>query len=596
MKSLTLMLIISISFALFAKKGQKIKFSADTKTRVKVHTNSEIDDSVKGEEEIRDKNVVFFNSTAMESRYMNYTFGLRKDLFFFYKKYEKDAIDLDAQAPHLKYQFSNDHFNHGWKHYLERVYIKAKWKHLNITLGDFYESMNRGLMLSMKNSPVYGDSTIKGGSLTSKYKGLHSKLFAGYANPILRDQATEKRMEDSEDLLFGGEVGYKFFKKVDLSFQFTGTEYEDYNYQVFSTGEEKTVFTKNFNLFGGNLKLNNIIPKSSIYLGGSYVVDGKNNKLERSRKDDEMSTEKREIKGGNAFYSSLMKWFDIDKSRLSLILEAKRYEKFYVNQELNQSSFLDLPLRRYFSPPTLLWQEMPLYNEFDTWAVRGKVTFKDANFTGLKLSAEIVKGDSNDSHEEGIYDWGEKYKIYFTNAAYFSEDFYFIGGSIEKNFSNFFVFSKFFHYKSTYTRSYDTDPADHSRKWYFAKVQGGGNIGKFSFKKSVDYYHKYDIEEETFNGHSLTNTLDLVWKNRYNVSVIVNYYDEGKKDSSDDPFASKTRPKKTFSPGISTGFKYKNFRTSMFFGKIKGGLTCTGGLCRYVPDFEGVKFELDYKL
>lgn len=125
------------------------------------------------------------------------TIGLEKEIYLFIDR------DFPKDGYKDKYQYSNDLFNNGVDQWLQKIYVQGKFQHLSFIAGDFYESMNRGLMLSMKKDSVYGDNSVRGGNLSFNYEGFHSKLFGGVANPLLRDEVTEK--ECRKHLIFYGE-------------------------------------------------------------------------------------------------------------------------------------------------------------------------------------------------------------------------------------------------------------------------------------------------------------------------------------------------------------------------------------------------------
>ena len=119
--------------------------------------------------------------------------------------------EKDSTLQNFDYQYSNELFNHGWQYYLDRVYFKAKMNHLSTIIGDFYESMNRGLIFSFKNDPAFGDNTIRGADFKMKLKGFHFKAFGGKTNPQIRDIALQERMLETNDYVWGSEIGYKFW-------------------------------------------------------------------------------------------------------------------------------------------------------------------------------------------------------------------------------------------------------------------------------------------------------------------------------------------------------------------------------------------------
>ncbi|HQN71915.1 MAG TPA: hypothetical protein PLB16_00730, partial [bacterium] len=209
---------------------------------------------------------VYKNESFMEGSYKNFSLGGRKTLIVFTNK------DFDPSVAEHDYKYSNELLNHSWEHWLDRIYFKGKWKPVQFTLGDFYESMNRGMAFSMKNDPVYGDNSIRGLNITSSVKGFHLKAFGGRANPQIRDKATFQRMHETDDWLAGMETGYKW-KKFEFGVQYGYGNYGKYNLLPTSEGiyKETIDVEKEFHLAGAYISLKNPFPRFNWYAGAVYV-------------------------------------------------------------------------------------------------------------------------------------------------------------------------------------------------------------------------------------------------------------------------------------------------------------------------------------
>ncbi len=501
------------------------------------------------------------------------TIGLEKEIYLFIDR------DFPKDGYKDKYQYSNDLFNNGADQWLQKIYIQGKFQHLSFIAGDFYESMNRGLMLSMKKDSVYGDNSVRGGNFSFNYEGFHSKLFGGVANPLLRDEVTEKRMQKASDILWGGEAGFKFLKYFDLSIQYTGAIYDKYKVDGYDSDidvidDYSTYLEKNYHIIGSSLNVGSLWKGFSVYMGGSFIVNGENSEtVPGKRPGMPPETTEKDIKNGSALYLSLNQYVDFGKNRLFLLLEGKRYDAYYLNYDYMEDSSL-IP-RRYFSPPSLLWKEFPISNEFDTWGIRTKISFSDKSFSGIKVSGEYVYADSLDDSEKQF-------------ATYYNEKINFAGFTIERRWDSFFMEAK----QGWLNTTYSLLGSDTEREWWYTKFQSGLNINKFAIKGTLDYYNKYDEPIHMYNGHDLTAVIDLAWDNSYTLSLVGNYYEEG--TVPDGKTANPDEPDK-FYGGVYLGYKYKTLNLTMFYGKNKGGLVCTGGLCRYVPEFKGFKFELSYR-
>ncbi|HDK26546.1 MAG TPA: hypothetical protein ENG48_05605 [Candidatus Atribacteria bacterium] len=49
-------------------------------------------------------------------------------------------------------------------------------------------------------------------------------------------------------------------------------------------------------------------------------------------------------------------------------------------------------------------------------------------------------------------------------------------------------------------------------------------------------------------------------------------------------------------PKLTVRFKKENYYIDLFYGKEKGGLNCSGGICRFEPPFEGLRISFNFSL
>lgn len=520
---------------------------------------------------------VYKSENLMEGTYRNYTAGARKTLLIFTRKEPDDSIrDFD-------YKYSNETFNHSFEHWVDRLYFKGKWKPVQFTLGDFYESMNRGMAFSMKNDPVYGDNSIRGINITSSFKGFRLKAFGGRANPQIRDDSTFERMKEADDWLAGMEAGYSF-KKVEFGVQYGYGNYGKYELVSPGAGTLKTTIeaAKEFHFTGAYIYLKNPFPRFTWYTGAVYVPYNHEDTfttMQLGERDPSHKKERTDQDNGSALYSNALYYFDFGKkkSRLTFKVEGKMYNKFFMNYSRMESPDYK---RRYFNPPTLLPKELQIDNEFDTWAVGGKIAFNE-NYSGSKYFIEFTKGDSLNNRDAFP---SPKSDII---ASYYEEDFWYLGGGGEKSWKNFSV-SAGVRYHSA--KGMDDDPElKNSRNWIMSHLHMGGHVSKFSVKFTNDYYNKdmfINGTHEMDHAHELKTVLDISWNRKYFLAVKNTLW----KNSIEGDNETK------WYPGGSLGYSHDPFRIYIFGGLEKGGYTCEGGACRFLPDFKGVKLEVDITL
>lgn len=520
---------------------------------------------------------LYKTENLMEARIKNYTVGIRKTVLVFTNK------DFDESIKNHDYKYSNEMFNHGWEHWLDRVYFKGQWKPVQFTIGDFYESMNRGMAFSLKNDPVYGDNSIRGANITTSVKGFYLKAFGGKANPQIRDNATFQRLEEPDDWLTGMETGYKW-KKFEFGVQYGYGNYGKYNLLAPGEGSYKRSIDteKEFHLTGAYIALKNPFPRFSFYAGAVYVPFSNEDTTITTRignSSPKIENERTDNKNAASFYSNALYYFDFGqkKSRITFKIEAKMYNKFFLNYSRMENPDFQ---RRYFNPPTLLPKELQIDNEFDTWAVGGRITFNE-NHSGSKFFIDLVKGDS----------LGNKNGLPASKSGliveYKNEDFWYVATGAEKSWKRF-SFSAGVGYHTT--KGNNDDPKfKNSRDWIVPYLHLGSYVSKFSVKFTNDYY----VKDMWLNGvhemnyaHELKTVLDVSWNSRYFAALKNTLWKNNLENGS---------PAKWYTGG-SLGIKYDPFKFYIFGGLEKGGYTCEGGACRFLPDFKGIKIEMDVAL
>ncbi|MGI6393293.1 MAG: DUF6029 family protein [bacterium] len=519
---------------------------------------------------------LYTNESFMEGTYKNFSFGGRKTLVVFSDR------EFDSAVADFDYKYSNELLNHSWEHWLDRLYLKGKWKKIQFTVGDFYESMNRGMAFSMKNDPVYGDNSIRGVNITSSHDGFFFKAFGGRANPQIRDKATFQRMKEPDDWLAGLESGYKW-KKVEFSIQYG---YGNYGKYSLVTPQEKAKIkesldaSKEFHLTGASIYLKNPFPRFTWYTGAVYVPYGHEKSLSKTvfgEREPLVETEKKRLNNAFSLYSNALYYFDFGKkkSRLTFKLEGKVYNKFFLNYSRMEDPDYQ---RRYFSPPTLLPKELQIDNEFDTWAVGTRIALNEGR-SGAKFHIDFVKGDT----------FGNKKAFPSSQLSliteYKEEDFWYVAGGGEKSWNKFALSAGAGYHTAKGENSNKEFKND--RNWIISYLYLSGHISKFSAKFTNDYYIKdlwvHGVREMDY-AHELKTVLDISWDKKYFASFKNTFW------------KNKPEGKAKWYAGGSIGFKKEPFRIYCFGGLEKGGYVCDGGACRYLPDFKGLKLEVDIAL
>ncbi len=516
---------------------------------------------------------VAVNETLIEARYDAYTIGLRKNFILFFLKNDDPAVE------NYGYRYSSEAFNHGWEHYIDRLYGKGEWSFsgfdLAVTLGDFSESMNRGLFFSMLREPGGEDNAVRGGEVSFKGRGFHAKAFGGVANPYLRDRSSLERMGEADDILWGAEAGYRVADMLDFGVEYGGGIYGDYildRQKWNDPGSFSTYQSKYFHLVGVYADLFRLIPQTRGYIGATLVPAGADRWVQEAAWGD---TKKRtDLSLANAFYFSVTNWYDISKSRLTLTLEGKRYERYWLNyRRMEDPDYL----RRYFRPPSLNWDNLPLLNDLNAMALRARAQFADNDVTGLAAAVEFIGGRSEKYRDSWEYEKDRAPK----------EDHWLIGGSLERSFGPASLAAK------TAFRRINGAGQPYNGETLYTQLLGGVGLAGFSLKLNLELYRRDLVWMDTVEERGAIeqrHVIDFSWKGTLFLSYVGTYY----RNKFETLFYE--RNEEEYYPGGAIGGAYRNLRLSLFGGLMRGGLTCIGGVCRNLPDFKGVKLELEVKL
>lgn len=107
--------------------------------------------------------------------------------------------------------------------YPEKLSLEYIGKTFEITLGDFYVSFGRGLVLSLRKLDELGiDTTLLGAKFVYHEDDAAATLVVGATNIQNTDQATGRSAQDPYDLIAGGRVEYRFADRINIGLHMTG--------------------------------------------------------------------------------------------------------------------------------------------------------------------------------------------------------------------------------------------------------------------------------------------------------------------------------------------------------------------------------------
>lgn len=215
---------------------------------------------------------------------------------------------------------------------LERLraqYTLGNWK---LTLGDFYQQLGRGIMLSLRKVDELGlDLAIRGGQAAYGGENFDISAFVGRVNPAQLDVVSQRFVEDADDILTGGRVAFRPGAGITLGALTLdarpATQSVSNPVVRESLGISKNDASQAAGIF---LEVPELIEEISVYAEADY---------QQRRVADELST-------GHAVYATI----DILLDSMSILIEGMQLAEYELLGSPNTA--LDTPFR-YTNGPTL---------------------------------------------------------------------------------------------------------------------------------------------------------------------------------------------------------------------------------------------------
>lgn len=338
---------------------------------------------------LAEKKEQFYESLSLFTNYENWSLGLTFRGNNFYKQTPNVTLD-DANVD------------------LYRKYLQYNAKHLEITVGDFYAMVGRGMVLSvLKNEEVLRERTILGGSVYFHKGNFDIKALGGR----IKDET-----EDQEWDVIGGEAVFQFVDNHRAGVHFS---YID-DVETFSSMGKR--FTCSFSLQGSQL-----FQYLSYYAEVAWL-----------------NFQSEFMENGYGVFSNL----SFNKGHWMAFLEFKRYKDFdnglnnppIADREDEVAPFNDTTGLRFYvqyafsEPDITIFFNIARYKELEDtgWHYYGGVTIEDL-LDKLTLSAAYGIKDINypikrlDSHllyqfsEHLSIDFNLKHKYYKDHSFTFNE-------------------------------------------------------------------------------------------------------------------------------------------------------------------------------
>lgn len=536
----------------------------------------------------------FINRTQADLRIGNFTFGVQFDFAAssptcndqrFADKYA-EAFGEDASCVH-----ANEIRGSGWSDnaprnalaILEKVYLKYQHRNFSVELGDYYVAVGRGLLLSMVRQPnLDQDNSLFGARADLFTKKFDAMGFVGFTNP--QEVSMELRNQQIDrvpwGLLAGGFARVRPVKNLELA--------------VHGVGYELTELAHG--AVGGSVSVKNINDALDVFFEGNTFIYGQ---------DEEAALNL--PKTGYALYGTLTGY----AGPLTLLFEFKRYK----DAQLMTRPGPVVPLQ-YNQPPSLEYQISV------TEDVNGSITSNDIIggrlqgelyflMSSTTLTASVLGAVDQESHPP-FSNQGE-----VTIHPYVAADQPIHLGKADLHLQGAIGYR----HDVPFRLKPGEDVSDDERERLsseFLRNTGllhfnfdiGVTVGKHAFEL-VTYYrrHSFTLEEENcWQKRDGTENCDkddgwVSMENAISYTLMGKYTVALRLDFTDDPLVqslgnSGAVGNLVYDPWFkSSAFigaelilkPVPELEIYVFGGSQKSGIVCTGGACRTVPAFTGVK-------
>ncbi len=208
----------------------------------------------------------------------------------------------------------------------EKAALEYNGREFEATLGDFYISFGRGLVLSLRKLDELGiDTTLQGGRFVLHEGKVGAVLAVGATNINNIDEATGRYAPDPHDLIAAGRVEYRAFDKVIVGLHEVGGI--QHNDTLPNLKRHDGMF-----MYGGSLDAPRLLPWLALYFEGAGQL---------KTTDDKNET-------GYALYGSATGYF----GPVSVLLEVKHYVHFQRWASSVDPSLPEFAPIVYNQPPT----------------------------------------------------------------------------------------------------------------------------------------------------------------------------------------------------------------------------------------------------
>lgn len=466
---------------------------------------------------------------------------------------------------------------------LEKIWAKYQGKNVQIELGDYYASFGRGIVLAMLKKPeIDQDNSLLGGRFDLLTKPIDFTFLGGISNPTqvsMELRNTQIRNDDSSpgSLMVGGQ--FRFRPTTGLSIGFHGVGYDliedETKGTLGATIEANGLAQGGLDLF---LEADGLFYKEAVSSEGELILEDRT---------------------GYAIYGVMTAYL----GALTLTVEGKRFKDF---QKLRRDG--PVVVMQYVLPPTL--EHEPSVTEDVNVAIQSN------DVTGYRARGDLwllesdttlwgsVSGSLND---ESVQDFNDEREIMIHPQFGVDQPIH-LGESATLHLNGDIG------YRHDFPLHKDEDTSNFLRSWglFHFRTDIGLTVGDHSWELVSTYRRQHFTTPQevcwTIDGEetcsqedgwiAMENAFSYTIKGKYTFAVHVDFTDD---NVVQNPLTNgaignlhyDTQWQSSAYLGGSVILKpISNLEISIFGGSQKAGIVCTGGACRNVPAFTGVKSKV----
>lgn len=441
----------------------------------------------------------------------------------------------------------------------EELFLTARLGDLTLTLGDDYVSFGRGLALSLRKFDELGFATsLRGVHAQWRAERVKVRVSTGLTNVVNVDTVEQKLVPDPNDLIVAARVEATPLDGLGLGLHAVDVErrHSDIRAAIAGTltGDDDTAplnstrFLRS-TIVGGNVELPSLFGgRLSLYaetdwlFGREERVTGSGNKTQDT--------------DGFAFYGQVQAFF----APLTVLAEVKHYVRFELESTLHPDTASTQGITQQFSyivPPTLERIDQRISQNSDVTGAHLRVDYAlpdggDSLFLSGAFFVDAPAPNDTTLHVYGGFEHtGARGNRLLLQTGYRREDAPDEG----------IIRLRMIHFDLDVFQVL-TEGADLQLHW--SHEFRDTNIGAPSLQ---DTY----IEGSSYVSLNLPPRWSLTAQLEYRTDV-----------TTDDPL---------FVGGFVQYFFTPASFVRLFAGRSKGGLKCSGGVCRIFPNFEGIRLE-----